>query len=287
MLIEHAKIVSCKLYLYQLDNIFGKWDTPTEEFIINRYCYDISHSIDVNIDSRDDILECCFIDDVIDSLLKQLNLLEQSRVKKLDDSILKTMNSFTDTDVLEQEQVLHVNIEPKYVIHRNELISKIQSVHQMRKNDEIPDISDLFLYRLYNTYLYYLPCEDLINTINTINTNESFYDSRTEILKTSYHDHFYIERIKPGMKKGDCWHNLRTEKWIVLSGKALVQIRRNDTEKIFNFYISQNPLKTMDIPVGYTHSIRNIGDDDLIVLVWTNANYEFEITDTYSVSVEI
>jgi UDP-2-acetamido-2,6-beta-L-arabino-hexul-4-ose reductase len=281
---EHTYKVSSKLIYYPLGNLFGKWDIPTDDFIINKYCYEISHDIDIyssDTYTNNTLLECYFIDDFIDSIIQQISILESESIHELDNQNMEELHK-TETESPSSDNSIIKNIEQKYLISIKDLVSKLQIFQQLRDKNEIPDLSHIFSKKLYITYLSYLTNENLSNSFNNYVSED-----RVELFKTLSHGYFYVDTLKPGMSKGNQWHSVKTKKFIVLSGRAIILLRKLNTYKTLSFCLSSNPVKTVDIPVGYTYHISNIGESDLILLIWSSDLIESNDSDTYKTNVQI
>ena len=260
-LILHGKKVEGKAIIYRLTNTFGKWARPNSHSVIATFCYNIARGLDINISDLGYLMDFYYIDDVIDSFVAQLN----GKVSPGLDDIYRLDNNLI------------------YSITLGKLAELIDSFRLSRLNHSIPDMSDDFTKKLYSTYMSYLPC-DCFNY--PLNMNKDERGSFTEIFKTIDRGQFSVNITKPGISKGDHWHNTKCEKFLVVSGKALIQFRKIDAEEIIKYPVSSEHMEILDIPVGYTHNIINIGDDDLVTLMWANEIFNLDKMDTYHLMVD-
>ena len=136
--------------------------------------------------------------------------------------------------------------------------------------------------KLYSTYLSYLP-EDKFNYPLKMNVDNR--GSFTEFLKSKDRGQVSINISKPGIVKGNHWHNTKNEKFLVVSGEGLIRFRKVDSEEIVEYKVSGEKLEVVDIPVGYTHSITNIGTTDMVTVMWVNELFDPEKPDTYFLEV--
>ena len=258
---QHAKKVDGKAIIYRLTNTFGKWAKPNSHSLIATFCYNIARDLDISIRDSDYSMDFYYIDDVIDSFFDQLygNVLPDA------DSIYRLDNSLI------------------YSITLGKLADLIDSFRLSRVNNSIPNMSDDFTKKLYSTYMSYLPFDTFSYSLNM---NKDERGSFTEIFKTIDRGQFSVNITKPGVTKGEHWHNTKCEKFLVVSGRALIQYRKVGDEEILNYYVSSEQMEVLDIPVGYTHNIKNIGDDDLVTLMWVNENFDPEKMDTYHLIVD-
>ena len=136
--------------------------------------------------------------------------------------------------------------------------------------------------KLYSTYLSYLPKNQFSYPLKmNVDSRGSF----TEVFRTIDKGQFSINISKPGIEKGNHWHNTKNEKFVVVHGQALIQFRQIGSEEIINYHVSDQMLEVVDIPVGYTHNIINEGNTDLVTLMWCNECFDKDRPDTYKLNV--
>ena len=143
-------------------------------------------------------------------------------------------------------------------------------------------MKDEFCKKLYSTYLSYLPEDDYKYELKV---NSDSRGSFTELFKSEDRGQVSLNIAKPGIVKGNHWHHTKNEKFLVISGKAVIRFRKIDTDKVIEYYVSSDKLEIVDIPVGYTHNIENIGDTDLLTIMWANEVFDKENPDTYFLEV--
>ena len=158
----------------------------------------------------------------------------------------------------------------------------IQSFRESRKNLMIPNMKDEFSKKLYSTYLSYLPEEEFSYPVKmNIDNRGSF----TELFKSEERGQVSVNISKPGIVKGNHWHNTKNEKFIVVSGKAIIRFRKVDSDKVLEYNVCGDKLEVVDIPCGYTHNIENIGDTDLVTIMWANEVFNPDKPDTFYMEV--
>ena len=145
---------------------------------------------------------------------------------------------------------------------------------------EIPE--DSFEKKLYSTYLSYLPKQKVAFPLK-MNIDER--GSFTELLKSDKCGQVSVNISKPGITKGNHWHHTKNEKFLVVSGKGVIRFRKIDEDKVYSYSVSGDKLEVVDIPTGYTHSIENIGDTDMVTFMWCNECFDPEHPDTYALDV--
>ncbi|MGB4661071.1 MAG: capsular polysaccharide biosynthesis protein CapF [Mobilitalea sp.] len=257
LLFAYSEEVGAKVLIYRFPNIFGKWCRPNYNSVIATFCNNLANNIPIQVNDPSVMMSLVYIDDVIEELINALNG-KENRV-----------GYFCEVPVT-------------YTIMLSDIIDLINSFKDSRKTLNIPNMLNLFEKKLYSTYLSYLPINQFCYPLKmNIDSRGSF----TEIIRTMDRGQFSVNIEKPGITKGNHWHHTKNEKFIVVSGKGLIRFRRIDTEEIFNYYVSGDKMEVVDVPVGYTHNITNIGDNDLITFIWANEVFNPEKPDTHFLEV--
>lgn len=249
---NYSRETGAKVLVYRFPNVFGKWCKPNYNSVMTTFCNNIARDIPIKVNDRNAVLNLVYIDDVVTELINALVGNENRNGK-------------------------YCEVPTVYTITLGEIVDLIYSFKNCRKNLDIPNLSNSFVKKLYSTYLSYLPEYDFSYSLKmNIDNRGSF----TEIFRTLEKGQFSINITKPGVTKGNHWHNTKIEKFIVVSGKGLIRFRKIETYEIIEYYVSGELLEVVDIPPGYTHSITNIGDTDLITLMWSNECYDIKNPDT-------
>jgi UDP-2-acetamido-2,6-beta-L-arabino-hexul-4-ose reductase len=171
------------------------------------------------------------------------------------------------------------------VVHKitlGEIVDLLYSFKESRKDLSAIDTLDAFSNKLYATYLSYL-AEDSFSYPLKMNCDER--GSFTEILRTLDRGQFSVNISKPGITKGNHWHNTKNEKFVVVSGKGVVRFRKYGEDKVIEYYVSGDKIEVIDIPTGYTHNIENLGDTDLVTIMWCNEPFDPGKPDTVFLKV--
>lgn len=258
----YATKTGAKGILYRLTNTFGKWAKPGAHSVVANFCHGIASNERIEIHNPETIVSLYYIDDVINSFVTQLTndlCPDLDGIFRLDHSLL-------------------------YHITLQELADKIYSFRNSRIDHSIVDMKDAFTKKLYSTYLSYLQPTDFKYPLLTHKDNRGSF---TEIFKTEERGQISVNVIKPGVKKGEHFHDTKCEKFLVVSGEAKIQFRKIGTNEIINYYVSSLKMEVIDIPPGYTHNIINEGICDCVTLIWANEVFDPSKPDTYFCPVQI
>lgn len=259
LLNKYSREKNALIYIYRLTNIFGKWSKPNYNSVVATFCYNIAQGLPIKIDAPNRKLRLIYIDDVVEEFIRLL----EKKERTVDNPIY---------------------IKNVYEITLKELADLIYELKECGPNRQLPDIKEKsFNQRLYSMYLTYVPKEQLKYSL-TMNLDER--GSFTEIFRMDKGGQISVNIAKPGVVKGEHWHHTKHEKFVVVSGKGVVRLRKIDDNEILNFHVSGKQLEVIDIPAGYTHNIENEGTDDLVTLMWANERFRIEKPDTYFLKVD-
>ncbi|MCR1959810.1 UDP-2-acetamido-2,6-beta-L-arabino-hexul-4-ose reductase [Thomasclavelia cocleata] len=254
-LLNHGEKMDSKVYIYRLANLFGKWCRPNYNSVTATWCYNVANGKDIQINDPNVELPLCYIDDVVNEFL----------------NALEGHPTVCKEGIYEVHPVHHVKL--------GELADIIKSFKESRGTLNVPDMKEGSLEKkLYSTYLSYLP-KDKFSYPLKMNTDQR--GSFTEFLKTEEYGQVSVNVSKPGITKGQHWHHSKNEKFLVVSGKGLIQFRDIYSNEIIEYYVSGDKLEVIDIPTGYTHNIINIGETDMVTIMWANEKFDPEHPDTY------
>lgn len=257
LLFNYNKETGAKVYVYRLSNLFGKWSKPNYNSVVSTFCYNIARDLDIQINDPEVELILCYIDDVLDDFLRAL-----------------------ENNPTKEGEFYVVPVTHK--IKLGKLAELIQSFKESRKDLSIPNMDDTFIKKLYSTYLSYLPKDEFSYQLKmNIDNRGSF----TEFIRTTERGQVSVNVSKPGITKGNHWHHTKNEKFLVVSGKGLIRFRKIDSDEIIEYKVSGEKFEVVDIPTGYTHSIVNIGDTDMVTIMWANECFDPENPDTYYLEV--
>jgi UDP-2-acetamido-2,6-beta-L-arabino-hexul-4-ose reductase len=257
LLITYGKETNANVLIYRFPNVFGKWCRPNYNSVIATFCHNISHDIPIEINDESFEMTLVYIDDVINELIRALNGNENRE------------NSFCVVPTVHK-------------ITLGEVSDLIYSFKKSREDKSVPNMSDPITKKLYSTYLSYLP-ENQFSYELKMNIDQR--GSFTEFIKTPDRGQVSVNISKPGIVKGNHWHHTKNEKFLVVSGSGVIRFRNIDSDDIIEYYVSGDQMEVVDIPTGYTHNIENIGETDLVTIMWANEPFEPEKPDTYFLEV--
>ncbi|TFB14173.1 capsular polysaccharide biosynthesis protein CapF [Filobacillus milosensis] len=245
-------------YIYRLPNVFGKWCKPNYNSAVATFCHNIANELPIQVNDPDVMMKLVYIDDVIQEFIRALNGNPNDN------------NSFCEIPTI-------------HFIKLGQIVELLESFRNSRQNYMIPNMSDEFTKKLYSTYLSYLDENDFNYPLKMNVDNRGSF---TEILKTPDRGQVSVNVSKPGIIKGNHWHHTKNEKFLVVSGKGVIRFRKYNTSEVIEYHVSGNKLEVIDIPVGYTHNIENLGDTDMVTLMWANELFDPENPDTYYLEVQ-
>jgi len=257
LLKDYNKETGAKILIYRFPNVFGKWCRPNYNSAVATFCNNVAHELPIQMNDPNVVMNLVYIDDVVNELM---NALEGNE---------NTVGEFCEVSVV-------------HTITLGEILDLIYSFKKSRENRLVPNMLDDFTKKLYSTYLSYLP-EDRFSYELTMNVDQR--GSFTEFIKTPDRGQVSVNISKPGITKGNHWHHTKNEKFLVVSGKGIVRFRKIDSDKVIEYFVSGDKMEVVDIAPGYTHNIENIGDTDMVTIMWANEAFDPETPDTYSLEV--
>lgn len=260
LLFSYGNENNTKVYVYRLANLFGKWSRPNYNSVVATFCHKIARDEAIEIHNPEALLRLSYIDDVVEEFI---GALEGRGTKDPDAS-----------------QFYKVPVEHEILL--GNLADMIRSFKESRKNHYVPSMGDPLQKKMYSTYLSYLPEDDFSYPLKM---NVDARGSFTEFLKTSEYGQVSINVSKPGITKGNHWHHTKNEKFLVVSGEGLIRFRKLEETNVIEYRVSGERLEVVDIPTGYTHSIVNVGDVDLVTVMWANETFDPEKPDTFFLEV--
>ncbi len=257
LLFNYSEETGAKVLVYRLVNLFGKWSKPNYNSAVATFCYNIARDMEIQVNDAQADLSLCYIDDVVREFI---NAMEGTPTKS---------GNFCTVPV-------------RYNLKLGKVAELIKSFRNSRNNLLIPNMQDPFTKKLYSTYLSYLP-EDKFSYPLKMNVDDR--GSFTEFIKSEERGQVSVNVSRPGVVKGNHWHHTKNEKFLVVSGEGLIRFRKIDVEDIIEYRVSGEKLEVVDIPTGYTHNIINVGEVDLVTVMWANEAFDPENPDTYFLEV--
>ena len=269
---DYGKQEGVKVLVYRFPNLFGKWCRPNYNSVVATFCNNIANVLPIQVNDPSTELELLYIDDLVDEMMLALDNKEHH---------------------CEYDGLLPVEKqEGKYcfcpITHKETLGNVVDLLNSFKNQTTtllMPEIpSNSFAKKLYSTYLSYLPKEKVIFPLK-MNCDDR--GSFTELLKTEKCGQFSVNISKPGITKGQHWHNTKWEFFIVVSGHGLIQERKIGSDEIIDFEVSGDNIQAIHMLPGYTHNIINLSEtENLVTVMWANEQFDSNHPDTFFEKVE-
>ena len=259
--------------VYRFPNLFGKWCRPNYNSAVATFCHNIAHDLPITVNDPATELELVYIDDLVEEMLDALEGKEHRCL-------------FEGTAAIPRKDGKYCYVPVSHKVTLGEIVQLLETFHDQPETLVMPEIAPgSFAKKLYSTYLSYLPEEKVKFALKM---NQDARGSFTELLKTVNNGQFSVNISKPGITKGQHWHNTKWEFFIVVSGHALIQERRIGSDEIMEFEVSGEKIEAVHMLPGYTHNIINLSDtEDLITLMWANEQFDPAKPDTYFEQVQV
>ena len=247
--------------IYRFPNLFGKWCRPNYNSVVATFCHHIARDLPITVSDPAVELELVYIDDLIDEILNAM----EGQPHRTDGA--------------------YCSVPVSYRVTLGEIVRLLQTFHDQPQTLLLPQIPDgSFAKKLYSTYLSYLPPE---KAAFPLKMNVDARGSFTELLKTDACGQVSVNITKPGVTKGQHWHNSKWEFFIVVAGRGLIRERRIGSDEVIEFAVSGERIEAVHMLPGYTHDIINLSDtEDLVTVMWANERFDPEHPDTYFEEVQ-
>ena len=253
LIFNYGKENGVKVLVYRLPNVFGKWCRPNYNSAVATFCNNIANDMDITVNDPSVTMNLVYIDDVVKEFINAI----AGKENRVDD---------------------FCSVPAVHTITLGEIVDLIYSFKESRNNLSVPKLDNPFAKALYSTYLSYLPKDKFSYGLKMNVDNRGSF---TEIIRTSDRGQFSVNISKPGITKGNHWHHTKNEKFVVVSGKGLIQFRKIGTDEVIDYHVSGDKIEVVDIPTGYTHNIINEGEGDLVTFMWCNECFDPDNPDTY------
>lgn len=264
---RYAQETGARVLVYRFPNLFGKWCRPNYNSVVATFCNNYAHDLPIQVNDPAVRLEMLYIDDLVAEMLDALEGKAHACEFEGLTPVFRADGRFCAAPVT-------------HSVTLGEIVALLDAFRAQPQTLKMPEIpAGSFAKKLYSTYLSYLPAE---KAIFTPKTNVDVRGSFTELLKTENCGQFSVNISKPGITKGQHWHNTKWEFFIVVSGHGLIQQRKIGTEEILNFEVSGAEIQAVHMLPGYTHNIINLSErEDLVTLMWANECFDPEKPDTF------
>ena len=264
---RYGEETGAEVYVFRFPNLFGKWCRPNYNSVVATFCHNVAHDLPIRIDNRDTELELLYIDDLVDGMI---SLLHGNAVRC----------RYEETVPVLSEDGRYCVVPVTHRVTVGEISDMLYEFHEQPNTLVMPEIAEgSFRKKLYSTYLSYLP-EDRISFPLKMNTDQR--GSFTELLRTQNSGQFSVNISKPGITKGEHWHNSKWEFFIVVSGHGLIQERKIGSDEVLEFEVTGKELRAVHMLPGYTHNIINLSEtEDLVTVMWANELFDSDRPDTF------
>ena len=267
LFLDYGKDAGAKVLIYRFPNLYGKWCRPNYNSAVATFCNNIANNLPIQVNDPSVELELLYIDDLVEEMVAALQGKEHHC-------------EFEGLDVIPQADGRYCYCPVTHKATLGQIVDLLHLFEEMPRTLMIPEIpADSFAKRLYSTYLSYLPQE---KAVFDLKMNKDDRGSFTELVHTLKCGQVSINISKPGVTKGQHWHNTKWEQFIVVSGHGLIQMRKEGTDEIREYEVSGENIQSVIMLPGYTHNIINLSDtEDLVTVMYCNEIFNPERPDTF------
>ena len=269
----HGQRTSAPVFVFRMEGVFGKWCRPNYNSVVATFCHNVAHGLPLQVRDPAYSLPLVYIDDVVACIL---DAMEKGEAVRDETGICR--------------------IHPVHTVTLGQLAETIQGFAKARGGKaalalgtdglptlEVPDLTaDSFTKKLYSTYLSYLPADDFAYDLNMHCDNRGSF---TEFLRTPERGQVSVNISKPGIVKGNHWHHTKNEKFLVVKGEGVIRFRQIFSDEVIEYHVSGEKLQVVDIPCGYTHNIENVGEGEMVTVMWANEAFDPAHPDTFAMQV--
>lgn len=269
---DYGKETGAKVLVYRFPNLFGKWCRPNYNSAVATFCNNIANDLPIQVNDRNTELELLYIDDLIEEMMAALSGSEHHC-------------EYDGLNPVEKSAGKYCYVPVTHKVTLGEIVDTLESFKNQPQTLVIPEIPfNSFTKKLYSTYLSYLPKEKVAFPLK-MNCDDR--GSFTELLKIANCGQFSVNISKPGITKGEHWHNTKWEFFIVVSGHALIQERKIGTDEVIEFDVSGDNIQAVHMLPGYTHNIINLSEtENLVTVMWANEQFDKNHPDTFGEKVK-
>lgn len=264
---NYSQETGAKVLVYRFPNLFGKWCRPNYNSAVATFCNNIANDLPIQVNDPTVELELLYIDDLVEEMIAALHGQEHRC-------------EFDGMETILTEDGKYCAVPVTHRVKLGEIVGKLERFRDMPCTLGVPDLTPGgFEKKLYSTYLSYLPEEKMSYPLKM---NVDDRGSFTEIIRTANAGQMSVNISKPGITKGQHWHHTKNEKFVVVKGHGLIQLRKEGTDEVLNFEVSGDRIEVVEMIPGYTHNIINLSDtDDLVTLMWCNEAFDPNRPDTF------
>ena len=250
------------VYIYRLPNVFGKWARPNYNSAVATFCYNIARYLPIEINDPFAVIRLVYVDDLVDNFMALLTGGESTSSRS---------------------DIAYVEVTPKYQITVSELADQLNRFKATRDNLITEPVGSGLIRALYSTYVSYLPPERFVYPVQRHGDARGVF---VEMLKTPNVGQFSFFTAHPGITRGGHYHHSKSEKFLVIKGKARFRFRHMITGEFYELYTSCEQSKIVETVPGWTHDVTNVGDDELICMLWANEIFDRSKPDTFACTLD-
>ncbi|HJV48213.1 MAG TPA: NAD-dependent epimerase/dehydratase family protein [Geothrix sp.] len=254
----YGRDTGAPVYVFRLPNVFGKWSRPNYNSAVATFCHNTAHGLPLEIHDPAREMKLVHVDDVVAAFLA----------------------AYEGNPHLGPEG--DPEVSQVFTITLGDLAARIGEFPRTRQTREVPGVGDELTRRLYSMYLSYLPEDQFAYALDTKRDPRGWL---AEVLRSQGAGQIFVSVTRPGIARGNHWHHTKTEKFLVVSGEAVVRFRQLTGTDVIEYPVSGEAPQVVDIPPGYTHSITNTGSTDLVTLFWASEPFDPGRPDTYALHV--
>lgn len=271
---DYAHETGSKVLVYRFPNLFGKWCKPNYNSVVATFCNAVANDLEYTVNDPNTELDLLYIDNLIEEMLDALEGKEHHC-------------EYEGTEPIPSDNGRYCYVPITHHATLGEIVNLLNSYKKMTKDLTIPEIPEgSFSKKLFSTYLSYLPAEKMVYNLKSNVDNRGNF---TELIKTVSNGQVSINITKPGITRGEHWHNSKWEIFIVVSGHALIQERRigidpetSEGYPVIEFEVTGDQMKAIQMIPGYTHNIINLSEtQDLVTVMWANETFNPGNPDTF------
>ena len=264
---KYGEETGAKVLVYRFPNIFGKWCKPNYNSVVATFCHNIANGLPIQVNDPNTELELLYVDDLVEEMLAALEGKEYRCV-------------FDGLNTVLCKDGKYCAVPNTHKASLGEIADLLEAFAAQPKTLVMPEAeNNSFEKKLYATYISYLPKEKVSFPLKmNIDDRGSF----TELMRSDKCGQFSVNISKPGITKGQHWHNTKWEFFIVVSGKGLIQQRKIGTDEVLNFEVSGDKIEAVHMLPGYTHNIINLSEtENLVTVMWANESFNPNKPDTF------
>lgn len=253
----YGRETGAPVHVFRLPNVFGKWSRPDYNSVVATFCHRVARSLPLEVHDPARLLTLVHVDDVVAAFLE----------------------AWRGAPRPEGEDPV---VAPVFTLTLGDLAERISAFPGTRRTREVPGVGDPLTRRLYSMYLSYLPEDQFAYDLETRRDPRGWL---AEVLRGPGLGQIFVSVTRPGIARGHHWHHTKTEKFLVVSGEALIRFRALSGTEVIEYPVSGAEPRVVDIPPGYTHSITNTGETDLVTLFWASEPFDPQRPDTHALPV--